>query len=261
MSELTPCISSASFQRVDRIVVSAWKPHAPFAFWLIEAHRPGVVAELGTHNGFSYLCFCQQINKMGLKSECTAIDTWQGDVHAGFYGDDVFHTLKAYHDDLYCGFSQLLRSSFDDAVGRFSDRSIDLLHIDGRHEYSDVRHDYETWERKLSDRAIVLFHDTQVRERGFGVFRFWQEIRTKYPYFEFTHGYGLGVLGVGKAHRAGDFPLFRASADSAASERVRHAYEKLGSVVETSGSMRRNEDCPCGSGKRFKKCHGAMSSE
>ena len=74
-----------------------------------------------------------------------------------------------------------MRSTFDDALKHFSDGSIDLLHIDGRHFYDDVKHDYESWRPKLSQRAIVVFHDINVRERDFGVFRLWEELRDKYP--------------------------------------------------------------------------------
>ena len=41
--------------------------------------------------------------------------------------------------------------------------------------------DYRSWIPKLSDRAIVLFHDTRVRERNFGVWRLWSEIASTGP--------------------------------------------------------------------------------
>jgi methyltransferase family protein/SEC-C motif-containing protein len=254
--KLGGCFSSASLQIPDRMLASAWKGHAPFAFWLIETHRPQVLVELGTHNGFSYFSFCQQIRRTGLAARATAIDTWRGDEQAGFYDESVFQNFRRYHDLTYGDFSRFIRSTFDEALGQFTDGSIDLLHIDGRHRYEGVRHDYETWKPKLSSRAIVLFHDTQVRSNNFGVFKFWQEISELLPHFEFEHAHGLGVLGVGEAQRLADFPLFAKDLTDEKVRAIRTNYARLGSLFDGSRLMRRNDPCPCESGKRYKHCHG-----
>jgi hypothetical protein len=227
MDHVTRCVSPAAFDLPKYRVSSAWREHAPFAFWLVETHRPRVLVELGTHAGYSYLAFCQQVRRMNLSARCYAVDTWQGDEHAGFYGEDVLARLRRHHDSRYSEFSRLIRSTFDAAVGQFDDGSIDLLHIDGRHFYDDVRHDFETWRPKLSPRAIVLFHDTDVRERDFGVYRLWEQISAHAPHFEFKHGHGLGVLGCGP--EASDFPLFLAAGDEEATRRIRQFYSRLGS--------------------------------
>jgi FtsZ-binding cell division protein ZapB len=188
-------LDSAAFQALKHDDPSAWYGHIPFAAWLLQTHRPKVMVELGTHCGTSYLAFCQAIQAQRLDCRAYAVDTWQGDKHAGGYTGDIFERLNAYHAEHYAQFSHLLRMTFNEALDQFADGSVDLLHIDGLHTYEAVQHDFESWLPKLSPQAVVLFHDTQVRERDFGVWRFWQELEQRYPlHFEFTHSYGLGVL-------------------------------------------------------------------
>jgi hypothetical protein len=227
--KLNDWLSFASLWMPERIVPSAWHEHGPFAFWLIQATRPAKLVELGTHMGFSHLAFCQAVHRLGLDTTCYAVDTWHGDEHAGFYGEEVFTSLQSYHNEHYSGFSQLIRSTFDEAVSYFPDRSIDLLHIDGLHSYEDVKHDFSTWSSKLSDRAIVLFHDVNVRERDFGVWKFWQELRPRYPGFVFEHGHGLGILGYGKDIPAAVKLLF--TADRKTQSHIRSIYARLGAAV------------------------------
>lgn len=171
-----------------------WIEHVPFAMLLIDLLRPGIFVELGTHTGVSYCGFCQAIHDLGTSTRAYAVDTWQGDPQAGYYGAEVLVDLRTHHDPRYSRFSCLLQCTFDEAVSQFADGSIDLLHIDGCHEYEDVRHDFENWLPKLSSRALVLLHDINVREPHYGVWRLWEELQATYPHFSFLHGNGLGLL-------------------------------------------------------------------
>ena len=192
-------LNIALFQPERLKFPNAWIGHIPFAAWLIRTLRPRIFVELGTHSGNSYFAFCQAVKEGHLPTRCFAVDTWKGDEHAGFYGEEVFEDVSSYNEQKYSHFSRLLRMTFDEAVAYFPNNAIDLLHIDGMHTYESVKHDFETWLPKLSNQAIVVFHDTNVRERNFGVWKLWQELRDRFPLnFEFFHSHGLGVLLVSK---------------------------------------------------------------
>ncbi len=193
-------LNDAMLINPDRILPPlGWVEHIPFLSWLVATLKPAVFVELGTHSGNSYLGACQAILENRLNTRCYAVDTWQGDEHAGLYGEDIFMSLSQYHKDKYAGFSNLLRMSFDQAADHFSDHSIDLLHIDGLHTYEAVKHDFETWLPKLSERGVILFHDINVHERGFGVWELWEQIHNTYPSIEFYHSHGLGILFTGES--------------------------------------------------------------
>jgi hypothetical protein len=176
---------------------SAWWGHVPFAAWLVKAVRPRSIVELGTFSGVSYAAFCQAVLSEGLDCTCHAVDTWQGDAHSGNYGEDIYQDFKRYHDAHYASISTVHRCTFDEAVSRFPDGSVDILHIDGMHTYEAVRHDFESWLPKLSPRGVVLFHDAAEHMGDFGVWRLWNEVSVRWPGFLFLHSHGLGLLVVG----------------------------------------------------------------
>jgi hypothetical protein len=180
-----------------RLTTSSWIQHLPFGMFLIELLQPRIVVELGTHYGVSYCGFCQAVKALRTDTRCYAVDNWQGDEHNGAYGTDVYDDLRQHHDPRYGDFSQLLKLKFDDALPYFADGSIDLLHIDGYHTYESVRHDFEIWLPKLSERGVVLVHDINERDRQFGVWRLWDELRHRYRTFDMLHEHGLGIAAVG----------------------------------------------------------------
>jgi hypothetical protein len=216
---------------------SAWLGHVPFAMWLVGALNPRMVVELGVHTGNSYCAFLQAVQQLGLDTRCFGIDHWRGDMHAGHYGEEIYHEFRAYHDARYVTFSALLRSSFDDALSYFSDGSIDLLHIDGLHTYEAVAADFSRWLPKVSSRGVVLFHDINVRERGFGIWQFWEEICSRYPHFQFIHSHGLGVAYLGSEPLTGPLKVLFAAESDAEGERVRSYFARLGTSVTERRAM------------------------
>lgn len=179
------------------LVPSAWTDLVPVLGALLSIIKPRRFVELGTHNGMSFFSACNFSKVLNLDIECVAVDSWIGDQHASFHSAEIFEDFSAnirtlFPEQLY------LRSYFDDAAQVFEQGSIDLLHIDGLHTYESVKHDFETWISKMSKRSVIIFHDTNVHERGFGVWRLWQEVTSRYPGMEVYHGHGLGILYTGE---------------------------------------------------------------
>ena len=217
-----PCLTSS---------LSAWRGHIPFAMFLIQASRPQTLVELGTHSGVSYCAFCQGVIKLNTDTECYAVDTWQGDQHTNVhdYGVSVLDTLREHHDPLYSSFSHLIQSTFDNALPRFADGSISLLHIDGFHSYDAVRHDFETWLPKMQKDGVILFHDISVLQESFGVHRFWNEIKTGFVHFEFHHCNGLGVLALNNSSSSLLNSMLHASQEEA--DMLRTLFRGLGNSL------------------------------
>ncbi len=211
--------------------VRSWHGHLRFAMWVVSATRPRSIVELGTHKGDSYSAFCQAVKVLAIPAKCFAVDTWHGDTQSGNYADDVYQDLIRHNREHFADFSTLLRGTFDEALTKIENQSVDLLHIDGFHSYRAVRYDFESWLPKLSDRAVVLIHDCAVVEPGFGVWRFWNELCRRYPHFTFHHSNGLGLLAVGKDIPNRIRPLLNISSADAAC--IRHLFENLAAASES----------------------------
>lgn len=259
---------------------TAWSGHIPFLFLLFKVARPSRFVELGVYNGGSFLAGCDAALQSETGTECIGIDTWQGDSHIGFYqGDQLFKGLTDRVAARYPS-ARLIRATFDEAAAQLDDESVDLLHIDGLHTYEAVKHDFETWSSKLAHRSIVLFHDTAVKDPGFGVWKFWAErVQAGEDWaFEFFHSHGLGVLVKGDWSGTELGPMMEFLGEPANAELFRIVCEVAGTTlagrmerVRRTGrqdlevprvatpvptGVGRNAPCPCGSGKKYKQCHG-----
>ncbi len=224
----TSLATAANFTPRSLQPPDSWVGHLPFAAWIINTLKPGVFVELGTHTGNSYFSFCQAAKQLGLETKFYAVDTWEGDIHAGHYSEEVFLQVSRHNSEFYSHFSYLLRTTFDKARTGFQPGSIDLLHIDGLHTYEAVKHDFETWLPTLKEGAVVLFHDTMVRERDFGVWKFWKEICEKYPCnIEFSHSNGLGVVQIINDDSLSPLPWLKSSCEE--KQIFREYFASLGS--------------------------------
>ena len=174
--------------------VTSWHPHREFAYKLLSQIKPKKIVELGVHCGDSYFTFCQACEELELEAQLYGIDHWQGDEQAGLYGEEVYEIVSSYSEEFYPERSTLLRMDFKEALQKFEVQSIDLLHIDGSHEYETVKMDFESWLPKLKKGGVILVHDILVEREDFGVKKFWEEIVQAYSTETHQEGFGLGII-------------------------------------------------------------------
>lgn len=173
---------------------TAWGGHIPFLFVLMKILSPRTYVELGVHYGASFITACTAAKSLQIPTQLYAVDTWEGDKHAGVYeGEPIYQELKAHLEGSFDNF-HLMRCLFIEARQKFKPGSIDLLHIDGLHTYDAVKNDFTTWLPAMASNGVIMFHDICVHERGFGVHQLWDELKEQFTTLEFHHSFGLGVL-------------------------------------------------------------------
>jgi hypothetical protein len=224
---IDPALDPLFWDPVRRGARSPWWGHVPFAHWLVRAAAPETLVELGTSTGVSYSAFCHAVAQSGLPTRCHAVGIGEGDRQAGETDGEVYEDFRRFHDRHYGKFSTLVQCASDTALQRFADASIDLLHIHDTQIPESARHDFKNWLPKLSQRGVVLLHATNLRDGDCGVWRLWEELRARYPSFEFLHGYGLGVLAVGETAPTAVAALCRLT-DPAAIATLRGRFALLG---------------------------------
>jgi len=168
--------------------------HIPFLFVLFRALRPNTYVELGVENGASLIAAATAAATYQTPTMLVGIDSWQGDEHTGYYqGDSLYRDLCNYFAATFPRV-RLERGFFADVLPRFATGSVDILHIDGLHTYDAVKGDFTSWFDRVSSNGVILFHDIAVQERGFGVYRLWNEMKEHFTTLEFHHSFGLGVV-------------------------------------------------------------------
>lgn len=185
--------------------IEAWAGHIFFSYDLLRNLQPQTIVELGTYKGTSLYSYCQAIKDGKLDTKVFAVDCWEGDDQTGFYGGEIYQHVQKMLAEFYPEVKvELMKMYFDEALPKFEDSSIDVLHIDGLHTYEAVKHDYDTWKTKVKPDGVIMFHDTMVTEleifgkkEQYGVGQLWEELKAENPqatFINFEHNFGLGVI-------------------------------------------------------------------
>jgi len=140
--------------------------------WLLyeaaRCSRSGRVAEIGSHKGRSTIALALGVVARG-EGSVLAIDPFDAEID-GERGDE---RLKQFEQNLsraqIADRVVLRRQLSHDVAPSVASGSLDVLFIDGSHEYEDVIQDIDDWMPKMVDGGLMLFNDPVIAEVGWAL--------------------------------------------------------------------------------------------
>lgn len=228
----------ALFWRPRYLKDSAFLPHLPFLFWLIEVQRPRCFVELGVGEGVSYFGACQALDKSDIDARCYGIVVSPDNEGKG----EVSGDLLERNAELYSEFSQVIAGSVTEAPRRIRDGSVDVIHVNfdaTANEIDSIKHD---WLRKLSDRGVILLHGTNSRFAEGARLNFLEELASTYPTIKLSSGDGLAAILWGPDRSDPLLRLAELSYSDPGYVEIHNAFVRLGSASHFEWSSRRDRE-------------------
>lgn len=159
------------------------KGHGEFIRWLVYRLQPDITVELGVDYGYSACLMA-----MAQSNPVYGIDCFDPSKHPPRVENDYNYVLQL-KQKLQLNNLHIIKDYFDDVAQHWT-LPIDLLHIDGLHDYDNIQNDFTKWFPKVTERGVVMLHDTQSWPHGVG--RLFNEL--DYPKLNFNYSNGLGVV-------------------------------------------------------------------
>jgi hypothetical protein len=179
-------LDSNNISEILGSIPSAWnippKSHNEFVIWLLNRINPQVTVELGVD--WEYSSFLLALHSKGI---VYGIDCFDQSKH-GMREDGDYQFVLDVKNKLKLNNLEIIKGYFDD-VAKTWNKKINLLHIDGLHDYENCKNDCDTWAPLLEEDGVILFHDTVSNPGGVGLFFSQLEV----PKVNFTNSSGLGV--------------------------------------------------------------------
>jgi len=121
----------------------------------------GAIVEIGSWKGKSTICLARG-SIAGHKTKINAIDPHTGSPeHSREFG--VVWTFDEFRRNIEkAGVSEMINPHVDyaDAVAKKFDEPVELIFIDGIHEYEGVKIDFDDWFPKVINHGVMAFHDS-----------------------------------------------------------------------------------------------------
>lgn len=131
-----------------------------------------VIVEIGSFQGRSTVSF--GLGCLGSNKHIYAIDLFEGDndmYGSGDFQDQFMRNIRSCGVEFHV--TPIKQHSLK--VAATWDKPIDVLFIDGSHEYEDVKADFEAFYPHVKKGGIIAFHD--IKGKWDGVIRYWAEVQ------------------------------------------------------------------------------------
>lgn len=152
---------------------------------LVEKLKPKAILEIGTYKGGSATMWK---NKFKPKVLITV---------------DIERLAKLKNCNYLTGLPSQDPRVFEQISNILGGREIDLLFIDGDHNYEAVKRDFEIFEPLVRPGGMIVFHDILYRYDDGDVPKLWKEIKRNYNYIEIAQNHdttGVGVITKGRLY-------------------------------------------------------------
>ena len=151
-----------------------WASNNPFLARAINETSPKVVVEVGVWKGGSVITLAQEMKRLGLDGVVIAVDTWCGSSEHWVTPEWFPHLrIKAGHPTLYQTFASNIREKLltdlvvplpldslnAAAVIASLGITIDVMHLDGGHDFESVSADLRAWWPLIRPGGILIGDD------------------------------------------------------------------------------------------------------
>lgn len=217
-----PTLSSkVMFWRPKYLAESKWLEHIPFYFWLVEAQQPELVFEPEITSGVTYFSICQAVDKLNLDTQCIATTNQES---------NFLPKINQYNHENYREFSVIDSEGAKEKLLDLPDNSVDILVLKNSHSFIYDKDQMDRWQKKLSDRAVVLIHGTQNKE----IKPLCRNLKETYKTIEFVHGGGLLVVCFGDQQSPVMSSFFQQNNSLSSKRLMQNIYSRLGSACSES---------------------------
>src|ERR1051325_188661 len=126
-----------------------------------ECKGRGAIVEIGSWKGKSTICLARG-SLAGGKAKINAIDPHTGSPeHSKQFGEVwTFDEFRRNIENAGMTEQVTPHVDFSDAVAKKFNEPVELIFIDGLHEYEGVKTDFDSWFPKVIEHGTIAFHDT-----------------------------------------------------------------------------------------------------